>query len=93
MPTYDYKCEKCGAVVELTHGFDEKPRQTCLNDHCDGRLRRVFSPPTIIFKGSGWHVTDYGRGNGKAGRNGKSEPSPDVSEKFEDAKAGVESSD
>lgn len=91
MPTYDYKCEKCGAIVELSHGFDEKPRRTCPESDCDGRLRRVFSPPTIIFKGSGWHVTDYGRGNGRSGRNGKS--SPDVSEKVEEAKASIDSSD
>lgn len=96
MPTYDYKCEKCGAIVELSHGFDEKPRKTCLGADCDGRLRRVFSPPTIIFKGSGWHVTDYGRGNGKSGKpgkNGKSETSTDVSEKVEKAKASIEKSD
>jgi len=81
MPTYDYKCDQCGAVVEISHGFDEKPRKTCLADDCDGRLHRVFSPPTIIFKGSGWHVTDYGRGNGKK------------SEESESAKETVESKD
>ncbi len=86
MPTYDYKCEKCGAVFEINHGFDEKPRKTCLADDCDGRLRRVFSPPTIIFKGSGWHITDYGRGNGRNG-NGKKSRSEDS------AKETVESSD
>ncbi|MEA3399926.1 MAG: FmdB family zinc ribbon protein [Armatimonadota bacterium] len=68
MPIYDYKCDKCGRVFELTHGFDEKPDDTCRADGCEGTLRRVFSPPTIIFKGSGWHVTDYGRGNGRAER-------------------------
>lgn len=63
MPTYDYKCEKCGNVFEVRHAFDAKPPQTCQLDDCDGALRRVFSPPTIIFKGSGWHVTDYGSGS------------------------------
>ena len=70
MPTYDYKCEKCGQVFEIRHGFDEGPPDSCCDDACDGVLRRVFSPPTIIFKGSGWHVTDYGRnGNGDGVRN------------------------
>ncbi len=70
MPTYDYKCEKCGQVFEVTHGFDEDSPDSCLSDSCDGTLRRVFSPPTIIFKGSGWHVNDYGRnGNGDGVRN------------------------
>lgn len=86
MPTYDYRCDKCGAVIEISHGFDEKPRKTCLSDDCDGRLHRVFSPPTIIFKGSGWHVTDYGRGNGRDG-NGKKTTDT------ESAKETVESKD
>lgn len=87
MPNYDYKCEKCGAVYEISHAFDERPRKTCLADSCDGRLRRVFSPPTIIFKGSGWHVTDYGRGNG---RNDKSKSPTESAEK---AKEAIESNE
>lgn len=67
MPTYDYKCDKCGCVVELRHAFDEKPPNTCLEADCKGKIHRIFSPPTIIFKGSGWHVTDYGGGKGSGG--------------------------
>jgi putative FmdB family regulatory protein len=76
MPTYEYQCEKCGSTFEIRHPFDADPPETCRADGCDGTLRRVFSPPTIIFKGSGWHVTDYGRGNG----NGKPSPPPDEAE-------------
>ncbi len=91
MPTYDYKCDKCGAVFEISHGFDEKPPKTCIDSNCDGRLHRVFSPPTIIFKGSGWHVTDYGRGNGRNGngRNGNGKHTADT----ESPKETVESKD
>jgi len=72
MPTYDYMCEKCARVFEIRHGFDERAPDTCPAENCDGTLRRVFSPPTIIFKGSGWHVTDYGRnGNGDGVRRAK----------------------
>ncbi len=81
MPTYDYQCEKCGTVFEISHGFDEKPRKTCLAEGCDGRLRRVFSPPAIIFKGSGWYVTDHGRGSGRKGGNGKSDDSKQKADK------------
>ena len=66
MPIYDYRCEKCGKVSEISHGSDEKGPNTCRADDCDGKMHRIFSPPTIIFKGSGWHVNDYGRGNGKS---------------------------
>ena len=91
MPIYDYECEKCGAIVELCHGFDEKPRKTCLGADCSGKLRRIFSPPTIIFKGSGWHVTDYGRGNGHNGKSAGKDS--DVSEKVEKTTEAVKSSD
>ena len=70
MPTYEYRCKKCGTVFEVTHGFDDKPPKTCLAKGCRGKLERVFSPPAIIFKGKGWHVTDYGRGNGRSSGNG-----------------------
>ncbi len=53
----------------MRHGFDEKPPKTCRAKGCRGTLERLFSPPSIIFKGKGWHVTDYGRGNG--GGNGR----------------------
>jgi len=79
MPTYDYKCTKCDTVFEVSHGFDEKPPKTCMVDGCRGRLERQFSPPAIIFKGKGWHVTDYGRGNG--GRNGGNGKDSDTVEK------------
>jgi len=74
MPTYDYRCKKCGTVFEIRHGFDEKPPKTCKVKGCRGRLERLFSPPAIIFKGQGWYVTDNARGNGngkdKRGGNG-----------------------
>jgi putative FmdB family regulatory protein len=80
MPTYVYKCAKCGHSIEVRHGFDEKGPKTCRRNGCRGKLERVFTPPAIIFKGKGFHVTDYGRGNGKkpaaaresGGGNGKS---------------------
>lgn len=90
MPTYDYKCSKCDTVFEISHGFDAKPPKTCRVAGCRGKLERIFSPPAIIFKGKGWHVTDYGRGNGRRdnGGNGKD---PDMVEKAaEKAKAALD---
>lgn len=72
MPIYEYECEKCRSRFEVRQGFDDEPITECENDGCTGPVRRVFTPPAIIFKGSGFYVTDYGRGNSR----GAKEPSP-----------------
>ena len=56
MPLYDYQCAECGHVVEVRHGFDDTYDQAC--PKCGGALRRVFNPAPIVFKGSGFYVTD-----------------------------------
>lgn len=65
MPIYEYQCEKCGHVFEVTQSFKDEPVKQCRSNGCRGKVRKLFSPPAIIFKGSGFHMTDYGRGNGK----------------------------
>ncbi|GBD11876.1 hypothetical protein HRbin23_01556 [bacterium HR23] len=63
MPIYEYVCERstCSHHFELRQGFDAEPVATC--PLCHSRARRRISPVPIIFKGSGWYVTDYGRKN------------------------------
>lgn len=57
MPTYEYECRKCGKSHEIFHGITEPPRHRCPS--CGGRMTRVISGGTgVIFKGSGWYVTD-----------------------------------
>lgn len=56
MPLYDYRCTACGTVTEVRHGFDETHEGTC--PKCGGALQRVFNPAPIVFKGSGFYVTD-----------------------------------
>ena len=72
MPLYDYKCHKCGEVFEVRHKFADEPFK--VHDKCGGEVHRMLSAPALQFKGTGWYVTDYGKG-GKlpAGSNGKSE--------------------
>ncbi len=65
MPVYEYKCEKCGRRFEVRHSFRDHPDVKCPTGGCDGPVHRVFSPPAIIFKGSGFHVNDYGRNGAK----------------------------
>ncbi len=69
MPIYEYKCKKCGHVFEVQQSFGDEPVKTCCKDGCDGRVQKVFSPPAIIFKGSGFYVNDHGRGNGNGRKN------------------------
>ena len=64
MPIYEYKCEKCGNVFEKRQPFSDQPLTT--HDECGGHVRRLISPAALQFKGSGWYVTDYARGNGNS---------------------------
>ncbi len=63
MPVYEYGCTKCGHRFEQRRKVTDPPAARC--PECRSRVKRVFAPVGIIFKGSGFHVTDYG----KDGRN------------------------
>lgn len=57
MPTYDYHCAKCTKTYEIREGFDAPSRHRC--QECGkGTAKRVLTAPRILFKGSGWYVTD-----------------------------------
>ena len=56
MPTYEYACRDCGEHVEVVQSFRDDPLTTC--GLCGGSLRKVFSAAGIVFKGSGYYVTD-----------------------------------
>ena len=56
MPTYQYTCTECGEPVEAVQKFSDEPLTVC--SACGGRLRKVFSPVGIVFKGSGFYRTD-----------------------------------
>ncbi|HWB73163.1 MAG TPA: FmdB family zinc ribbon protein [Egibacteraceae bacterium] len=56
MPTYEYACRDCGEHVEVVQSFRDDPLTTC--GLCGGTLRKVFGAAGIIFRGSGYYVTD-----------------------------------
>jgi putative FmdB family regulatory protein len=56
VPTYQYTCTECGEQVEVVQKFTDDPLTVCTA--CGGRLRKVFSPVGIVFKGSGFYRTD-----------------------------------
>lgn len=69
MPTYEYACTECGDRLEVVQRFSDDPLTLCAA--CGGRLRKVFSPVGIVFKGSGFYRTDSRSGAVGAGGNGK----------------------
>lgn len=61
MPIYEYDCASCGKRTEVIQQMNVKPPARC--PHCGGKVKKAFSAPAIQFKGTGWYVTDYARGN------------------------------
>jgi len=56
MPIYEYECGLCQFHFERKQGFDEEPIAVC--PECQGKARRVIHSIPVIFKGSGFYVTD-----------------------------------
>ncbi len=56
MPTYVYRCDSCEHQFEIFQKMSDDPLDSC--PRCDARVRRVIHPVGIVFKGSGWYITD-----------------------------------
>lgn len=92
MPLYEYKCE-IGHAFEEMQSFSDEPVATC--GKCGASAKRQLSVPMVLYKGSGFYTTDYGR-NGSASRSrseSNGEASASKSEKKETAKSGSSSSE
>lgn len=66
MPLYEYRCANCNHVFERSHEVGGAPGPCPV---CGGPARRIFTSVGLIFKGSGFHSTDYRRsssGDGEA---------------------------
>ena len=59
MPRYDYRCTECANEFELVQKFSEAGQGECPS--CGGAGQRVFHAVPVIYKGSGFYTTDYGR--------------------------------
>jgi len=64
LPLYEYECPACQQVTEVRHGFREAYDGKCAA--CGGPMKRVFNPAGIVFKGSGFYVTDSRKSTGKS---------------------------
>ena len=68
MPLYEYECSKCGDRFEIIQRFSDDPvriHSEGEDSSCDGSVRKLLAAPAIQFKGTGWYVTDYGKGGKK----------------------------
>jgi len=59
VPRYDYKCTSCSQEFELVQTFAEAGSGVC--PLCSGKGQRVYHAVPVIYKGSGFYTTDYGR--------------------------------
>ena len=90
MPLYEYECFVCGHRFERIRRVADASEMTC--SECGGSVRRLLSAPALQFKGSGWYVTDYGKGNGgratalaKTENSDTSPPKPDSKPKTKES--------
>jgi len=60
MPLYEYECNACAHRFEVIQKYSDPPIEIC--PKCGGAVSKLFSSPAIQFKGSGFYLTDYGRG-------------------------------
>jgi putative FmdB family regulatory protein len=74
MPTYEYSCEKCGKNFDAFQSMRDKAFVECPKEHCQqkrwghGKVKRLLGTGAgLIFKGSGFYITDYRSNNYKEG--------------------------
>jgi putative FmdB family regulatory protein len=75
MPTYEYKCKKCGNVFEVFHSMSSEPVKLC--PKCGGEVKKLIgSGAGTIFKGTGFYHTDYKNNASKGKKTETKETSP-----------------
>ena len=91
MPRYDYQCTSCDQQFELVQSFKEAGSGTC--PECSGEGRRVFHAVPVIYKGSGFYTTDYGRPKSPPSETKEKESSSASESKSSGSSNGSSSSD
>jgi len=86
MPTYEYKCTKCGHLFEAFQKITEPPVAEC--PQCGGKVERLISGGAgLIFKGSGFYITDYKKSGQKkdSSKDSSNEPAKKESKEKPDS--------
>ena len=76
MPIYEYQCSKCG-VFEVTQRITEDALKKCPS--CRSKVQKLISNTSFQLKGTGWYITDYGRGKDSNGDKAESNGGKDSS--------------
>ena len=84
MPLYEYQCESCEHIFEVQQKFSDPLLDSCIK--CGKSVRKLISAPGILFKGTGWYVTDY---SNKLKDPNLSKPSASAGEKQDSGASGV----
>ena len=99
MPLYEYECDACSHRFEKIQKFSDPLEDTC--PKCGGHVHKLMSSPAIQFKGSGFYITDYPKGDkgsapksdgGKKAASEKADASPAKSESSTSSSADSSSS-
>jgi len=87
VPIYEYVCSSCRHQFEVKQSVNDPPLSVC--DRCGHSITKLISAPAIMFKGTGWYVTDYsnkmkapGQTEGpqaNGNKESKTEPKPSTS--------------
>ena len=87
MPLYEYECDVCGMRFERMQHVSDEPVEVC--PECGGHVRRLIHPVGIVFKGSGFYVTDNRAKSPTTGKSSYTKPS----EKSGSSSSGSSTSD
>jgi putative FmdB family regulatory protein len=66
MPIYEYVCTACDHRTDILHGINDPIPHYCPSCGREGTMRKLFAPPTIHYKGSGWAKKDRGASTSRA---------------------------
>ncbi|MFP5351065.1 MAG: FmdB family zinc ribbon protein [Actinomycetota bacterium] len=88
MPIYEYACTACGERTEAKQSFSDPPLEEC--PHCGGKLRKLYSPVGIVFKGSGFYSTDAKKSSTSGSSSSSSSSSSDSTGKKDTKSASKE---
>ncbi len=91
MPTYDYECqiEECGHTFEAFQSISARPLRKC--PECGGKVKRLIGAGAgLIFKGSGFYITDYRSKSYSDDKTADTKPSGDKADKSKDKKPSSE---